>query len=218
MGRPELLSGGRVGAAGGPEAAGACGGACLSGGRVGAVGASGAWELDVAAARGAGAAGAGTGVAGAGAVGAGGAGVAGAGGAGALALAAGRAGGAGGGCAISLAGRLVTRPERAARTGAGDGRAAAAGAEIRCVSSAGGTSALAAAGRGLTSGIWACGFSSGTSSVATGRLSPSLSAFRRTRSACASSMEDEWLLTPIPRDSARSSASLLLRPSSRASS
>jgi len=58
----------------------------------------------------------------------------------------------------------------------------------------------------------------GGSSGVTSRRRPSASAFRRTRSACASSMEDEWLFTPIPRDRARSSPSLLLRPSSLASS
>jgi len=52
----------------------------------------------------------------------------------------------------------------------------------------------------------------------TGRRKPSASAFRRTRSACASSIEDEWLLTPIPRERASSSPSLLVRPSSLASS
>ena len=52
----------------------------------------------------------------------------------------------------------------------------------------------------------------------TGRRSPSASAFRRTRSAWASSIEDEWLLTPIPRERASSSPSLLVRPSSLASS
>jgi hypothetical protein len=52
----------------------------------------------------------------------------------------------------------------------------------------------------------------------TGRRNPSASALRRTRSACASSIEDEWLLTPIPRERASSSPSLLVRPSSLASS
>ncbi len=52
----------------------------------------------------------------------------------------------------------------------------------------------------------------------TGRRNPSASALRRTRSACASSMEDEWLLTPIPRERASSRPSLLVRPSSLASS
>jgi hypothetical protein len=50
------------------------------------------------------------------------------------------------------------------------------------------------------------------------RRSPSRSALRRTRSAWASSMLDEWLVTPIPRSRQRSNASLLVRPSSRPSS
>jgi len=58
----------------------------------------------------------------------------------------------------------------------------------------------------------------GASSGATARRKPSRSALRRARSAWASSMLEEWLLTPIPRDSQRSSASLLVTPSSRASS
>ena len=52
----------------------------------------------------------------------------------------------------------------------------------------------------------------------TSRRNPSRSAFRRARSACASSIEDEWLLTPIPKEIQRSSDSLFVRPSSRASS
>ena len=50
------------------------------------------------------------------------------------------------------------------------------------------------------------------------RISPSRSARRRTRSACASSMLDEWLFTPMPSATARSSVSLLVMPSSLASS
>jgi hypothetical protein len=61
-------------------------------------------------------------------------------------------------------------------------------------------------------------FAGAGSSGWTGRRRPSASALRRTRSAWASSMEDEWLLTPIPRDKASSSPSLLVRPSSLASS
>jgi hypothetical protein len=56
------------------------------------------------------------------------------------------------------------------------------------------------------------------SAGAGGRRRPSRSALRRTRSACASSMDDEWLFTPIPRDRQSSRASLFVRPSSRASS
>ena len=56
------------------------------------------------------------------------------------------------------------------------------------------------------------------SSGETSRRSPSASALRRTRSAWASSIDDEWLLTPIPNETERSRASLLVRPSSRANS
>jgi hypothetical protein len=52
----------------------------------------------------------------------------------------------------------------------------------------------------------------------TARRSPSVSARRRTRSAWASSIDDEWLFTPMPREMARSSASLFVSPSSLASS
>ena len=61
-------------------------------------------------------------------------------------------------------------------------------------------------------------FSGAGSSGWTGRRNPSASAFRRTRSAWASSIEDEWLLTPMPSARHRSSASLLVSPSSRPSS
>lgn len=57
-----------------------------------------------------------------------------------------------------------------------------------------------------------------TSSGTTARRMPRSSALRRTRSACASSMLEEWLFTPIPSPTARSRASLFERPSSRASS
>jgi hypothetical protein len=56
------------------------------------------------------------------------------------------------------------------------------------------------------------------SSGCTSRMRPSRSALRRTRSACASSMPEEWLLTPMPKDRDKSSASLLVMPSSLASS
>jgi hypothetical protein len=89
----------------------------------------------------------------------------------------------------------------------------------------------AAAGAGAASAVAAAFFAGAAFLVAlaaflagagssgwTGRRNPSASALRRTRSACASSMEDEWLLTPIPRERASSSPSLLVRPSSLASS
>ena len=40
----------------------------------------------------------------------------------------------------------------------------------------------------------------------------------RARSACGSTIDDEWLLTPIPSELHRSTVSLFVRPSSRASS
>lgn len=57
-----------------------------------------------------------------------------------------------------------------------------------------------------------------SSSGWTSRFRPSFSARRRTRSPWASSMEDEWLLMPMPRTLHRSTASLFVRPSSLASS
>lgn len=50
------------------------------------------------------------------------------------------------------------------------------------------------------------------------RIRPSRSALRRTRSACASSIDEEWLFAPIPSASESSRVSLLVSPSSRASS
>jgi len=67
-------------------------------------------------------------------------------------------------------------------------------------------------------GTWLCAGSPSAPTAPTGRRKPSRSALRRTRSACWSSMLEEWLLTPIPSDMHRSRASLLVRPSSRPSS
>jgi hypothetical protein len=50
------------------------------------------------------------------------------------------------------------------------------------------------------------------------RRSPAASTRRRTRSACASSMLEEWLRTPMPSWRQSSNASLLVSPSSAASS
>lgn len=60
--------------------------------------------------------------------------------------------------------------------------------------------------------------SDGPSEASGSRTRPSRSAFRRTRSAWASTMLEEWLLTPIPRSLQRSMTSLFERPISRASS
>lgn len=61
-------------------------------------------------------------------------------------------------------------------------------------------------------------FSAAGSSGWVSRTRPSRSALRRTRSACASTMLDEWLFTPIPSAAQRSSVSLFVSPSSRANS
>lgn len=91
------------------------------------------------------------------------------------------------------------------------------------------TGGSAAGGSGTTGGATGSGFSAGTSSAfaafvgflaagCSSRIRPSRSAFRRTRSACASSTLEEWLLAPIPSASHRLRVSLLVSPSSLASS
>jgi hypothetical protein len=182
------------------------------------------------------------GVAGAGRVGAGGAEAAGAtgagvggaagaeGGRGAGAPAAGdgavglglRTGAAAAGC--SEAGRLVIRRLPARLAGVGAEAAGAAAAESASAAAGRGegaavrSGAVASARAGSATLSLVClttaAFLASGSSGCTGRLSPSRSAFRRARSAWASSMDDEWLFTPIPRDRQRSSASLLVNPSS----
>lgn len=71
----------------------------------------------------------------------------------------------------------------------------------------------------LAGAFFAAAFFSGFgSSGCSSRTRPSRSARRRTRSACASMIDDEWLFTSIPMTRQRSTASLLVRPSSLASS
>ncbi len=133
----------------------------------------------------------------------------------------------GGGTLTSLAGRLVTnRLERGTSDGDdGDDDADGAGADEAAWDGASerdlpdaplSPPAVEAAAEALDVGA-ALG-SSSTSGGCTSRRKPSRSALRRTRSAWASSMEDEWLFTPMPKETQRSSASLFVRPSSRASS
>jgi hypothetical protein len=81
---------------------------------------------------------------------------------------------------------------------------------------AGGTCGAVAGAGAATGAAWAAGAAGSSGEVS--RRRPSASALRRTRSAWASSIDDEWLFTPMPRDIERSSASLLVSPSSRASS
>jgi len=124
-------------------------------------------------------------------------------------------------------GRLVIRRESPGRsvgagvTGAGMAAAgtsgAGAGAGAPPAPSSGAGAATAVSG-GAALVERARLFASFGSSGWCSRMSPSRAALRRTRSACASSMLDEWLLTPMPSASDRSRASLFVRPSSRASS
>ena len=108
---------------------------------------------------------------------------------------------------LGLAGRAGPSP--------GAGRA---GLGLALLGAAGASSLAGAAGRGraLASGLppLTCFGSSGCSS----RVRPSRLARRRTRSACASSMPEECVLTPIPNARERSRVSLFVIPSSLASS
>jgi len=234
-GRPDALVGGCTGADGGVAGAARLG----AGGRGGAVGAGRGGTPSAGGVRG-GRLGAGAVAAGAlgtaGAGGAAGAGATGAaGGGGAVEMAGGAEAGRGGGTrgatdgwgrgvgggVCSEAGRLVTSrapvrlmgPEVAAagETGSGTSIDGAEGPR-----SGAGWAATGSAGTVATALLTGAAFLAGGSgsSGCTGRRRPSRSAFLRARSACASSMDDEWLFTPIPRDRQRSSASLLVRPSS----
>ena len=73
-------------------------------------------------------------------------------------------------------------------------------------------------GREMDSGCRARLSGAASSGGCAGRRRPAASARRRILSACASSMLEEWLFTPMPSSRAKSRASLLLSPSSRASS
>lgn len=120
-------------------------------------------------------------------------------------------------------------------TGAGFGAAGASaagagfstgatGPDVGSTADAGGvaTSAATGAGAASTASLFFDApffFGSGCgSSGCWSRTRPSRSAFRRTRSACASTMLDEWLFTPMPSAWHKSSVSLLVSPSSRANS
>jgi hypothetical protein len=94
--------------------------------------------------------------------------------------------------------------------------AAAAGAGV----AAGASSAASAPGSAVfLAPAFLAAFLTGLgSSGCSSRISPSRSALRRTRSAWASMMLDEWVLTPMPRSRQRSRHSLLVSPSSLASS
>jgi len=142
------------------------------------------------------------------------------------------------GAGATLGASLMTGAAAGVSTGAGVGAATAAGAN-GATSGAGAVETVGAGTRvsvGTRSGAVGVTVTEGSTSPSPGRpvrpltftstgssgclsrRSPSRSALRRTRSPWASSMLDEWLVTPIPRSRQRSSASLLVRPSSRASS
>lgn len=139
------------------------------------------------------------------------------------------AGGRDPGAAVAGAGRRAdcaaswrTGPSRGASTPGGGAVAIAPSERTTWWDLAGGASSVSRAvdapdrtggAEELASGVPLCG-----SGGCCERLRPSRSALRRTRSACASSMLEEWLETPIPIAKQRSRPSLLVRPSSRASS
>ena len=81
-----------------------------------------------------------------------------------------------------------------------------------------GSSADVGAAAFLAAAFFAVFLTGSGSSGCWSRRRPSASALRRTRSACASSMLDEWLFTPMPSAMQRSRHSLFVSPSSRASS
>ena len=130
--------------------------------------------------------------------------------------------------------RGVAGASSASGAGSGTGTSSAAGSGVGSDSGAGVGSSGATAGSGVgsNSGAGATSAAGSDSSAAflaffgffpgssgwTSRTKPSRSALRRVRSACASTMLEEWLFTPMPSDSQRSRTSALVIPSSRANS
>ncbi len=110
--------------------------------------------------------------------------------------------------ASSGSGRVA---ETATGSAAGSGSAGAAG-------SAAAAGSAGAAGAGLSSGCGASGSSTSTTGGGGGLSRPSRSALRLTRSAWASTMLEEWDLTPMLSAKQSSSVSWLVSPSSLASS
>jgi len=118
---------------------------------------------------------------------------------------------------LGLAGAAGSSATGAGEAGAGAGAGASstgAGGAAGGISATGVGGASPAAAAFLVDFLTALAGSSGWTS----RMRPSRSALRRTRSACASSMLEECVFTPIPSDSQRSSVSLFVIPSSLASS
>ncbi len=138
------------------------------------------------------------------------------------------AAGRAGSCVLGRDGASGAGAGASARAATGSGAAgagASAGPAVEGVSTAGaGASAGASAGAFAAFFVLLAAFvalvaltglgSSGCSA----RVRPSRSARRRTRSACASSMPEECVFTPMPRSRDRSRVSLFVIPSSLASS
>lgn len=119
----------------------------------------------------------------------------------------------GAGAATSRAGAEVSASAaspRAARVAGRLSRAVASAAALAC--------ALGAAGAPADLPLAAFSPLPPAASGCCERTRPSRSARRRTRSACASSIPEECVLTPMPNDRQRSRHSLFVSPSSLASS
>ena len=111
---------------------------------------------------------------------------------------------------------------RTTRTGSGENGEGEGAGVSRATTGAGTTTRVSGVAAGASVAVAGevvrAGFLATASSGATSRRMPSASALRRTRSAWASSIDEEALFTPMPNDWETSSSSLLVRPSSRASS
>jgi hypothetical protein len=89
---------------------------------------------------------------------------------------------------------------------------------------AAGSADVSAGASGSAAAFFAAAFFAGaflagfTSSGCSGRVRPSRSARRRSRSACASMIDDDWLLASTPIALHRPSSSVFVIPSSLASS
>ncbi len=226
---------GRCGACGAADAAGRCGGMPWGSGR--AATDDGRCSLvigrELTTRRGSSAGGA-AGAAGSAAA----AGATGAAGAAGAASAAGAGAGAGAGVGASAAGATGAGSTAGAGAGAGSGAGAGAGATTSATGAGAAGAASESAGAsdestrlaplaflagaspsGLAAAFFAAVFLAGlASSGCSGRVSPSRSARRRNRSAWASMIDEDWLLASTPITLHRSSTSVLVIPSSFASS
>jgi len=133
---------------------------------------------------------------------------------------AGAGAGSGDGSGAGATGATSTTGASTTTGSASTGAAAGTGVSTSADSAVSVLAAAFLAGAFLAAVFLAAAFLAGASGSSgwTSRTSPSRSALRRTRSAWASTTLEEWLFTPIPSATHRSKVSLLVRPSSRASS